>query len=84
MLEFLQVCVASRRNIIISGGTGSGKTTLLNLLSNLIPHGERIITIEDSAEPSLRGEHFVRLQARTLQLAQRGQIQLYIVVRTTL
>src|SRR5690606_20043705 len=37
MLEFLQLCVMHRRNIVVSGGTGSGKTTLLNLLSNLIP-----------------------------------------------
>ena len=39
MLAFLRVCVAGRRNIVISGGTGSGKTTLLNVLSNLIDDG---------------------------------------------
>jgi len=84
MLEFLQVCVASRRNIIISGGTGSGKTTLLNLLSNLIPPGERIITIEDSAELSLRGEHVVSLEARPPNLEQRGEITIRDLVRNAL
>ena len=48
--EFLHDLVIAKYNIFISGGTGSGKTTFLNALSNFIPHDERIITIEDSAE----------------------------------
>jgi pilus assembly protein CpaF len=62
MVEFLHACVTARLNIIISGGTGSGKTTLLNILSSLIPEGERIVTIEDAAELQLRQEHVVRLE----------------------
>lgn len=50
MLEFLRVCVGHRRNVVVSGGTGSGKTTLLNVLSELIPDNERLVTIEDAAE----------------------------------
>ena len=60
--EFLQACVASRLNIIISGGTGSGKTTLLNVLSSFIPEDERIVTIEDAAELQLSQRHVVRLE----------------------
>src|SRR6187455_1786751 len=37
MLEFLEHCVRSRLNMLISGGTGAGKTTLLNVLSSFIP-----------------------------------------------
>jgi pilus assembly protein CpaF len=48
--KFLEACVVSRRNIIVSGGTGSGKTTLINVLSSYIPEGERVVTIEDAAE----------------------------------
>ena len=50
MIEFLQRCVETRLNILVSGGTGSGKTTLLNILSGYISEEERIVTIEDAAE----------------------------------
>lgn len=59
--DFLQACVAARLNIVVVGGTGSGKTTLLNVISSFIPVGERICTIEDSAELRLSQRHVVRL-----------------------
>jgi pilus assembly protein CpaF len=84
MFDFLRVCVERRRNIVISGGTSSGKTTLLNVLSNLIPAGERIITIEDAAELSLRHEHLVQLEGRPPNLEQRGEITIRDLVRNAL
>lgn len=60
--QFLEACVVSRLNVVVSGGTGSGKTTLLNVLSSYIPSDERIITIEDSAELQLAQRHVVRLE----------------------
>ncbi|MGB0920363.1 MAG: CpaF family protein [Alphaproteobacteria bacterium] len=64
IMDFLARAVASRLNILISGGTGSGKTTFLNILSSFIGEKERLVTIEDAAELRLRQEHVVRLETR--------------------
>jgi pilus assembly protein CpaF len=84
MAAFLARCVRERLNIIVSGGTGSGKTTLLNILSNAIPQGERIITIEDAAELRLRHTHVVALEARPANLEGRGRIAIRDLVRNAL
>ena len=74
LLQVLRGAVKSKLNIIISGGTGSGKTTLLNVLSSFIPDGERIITIEDSAELQLQQNHVVRLETRPPNLEGKGEV----------
>ncbi len=74
MLEFLQSCVKTRLNVIISGGTGAGKTTFLNVLSGFISEDERIVTIEDAAELQLRQTHVARLETRPANLEGRGAI----------
>jgi pilus assembly protein CpaF len=84
MLAFLRVCVEHRRNVVISGGTSSGKTTLLNVLSNLIPDGERVVTIEDAAELTLRHAHLVQLEGRPPNLEQRGEVTIRDLVRNAL
>lgn len=84
MAEFLSICVEQRRNIVVSGGTGSGKTTFLNLLSNFIPDGERIITIEDAAELRLGHSHLVALESRPANLEGRGAVSIRELVRNAL
>lgn len=84
MLDFLGVCVAHRRNILVSGGTGSGKTTLLNVLSGLIPEAERVITIEDSAELAFEHPNLVALEARPTNIEGRGEITIRDLVRNAL
>jgi pilus assembly protein CpaF len=84
MVEFLKVCVENRKNIVVAGGTGSGKTTLLNVLSNLIPKGERIVTIEDAAELKLNHGHLVSLEARPSNLEGKGTIAIRDLVRNSL
>jgi pilus assembly protein CpaF len=73
MLKLLQGCIRARLNVLISGGTGSGKTTFLNMLSESIPHSERVVTIEDSAELQLRQPHVVRLETRPPNVEGRGR-----------
>jgi pilus assembly protein CpaF len=84
MAAFLEVCVAARRNIVVSGGTGSGKTTLLNILSNFIPGEERIITVEDAAELQLHHDHWVSLESRPANGEGKGAIPIRELVRNTL
>ncbi len=84
MAEFLNACVVSRLNIVISGGTGSGKTTLLNVLSGFIPENERIVTIEDAAELQLQQDHVVRLEAKTPDSDGKGAVPIRELVRNSL
>ena len=84
MLELLQSVVDARFNMIISGGTGAGKTTLLNTLSRFIPHDERLVSIEDSAELLLQQPHVVRLETRLPNLEGVGQVTQRDLVRNSL
>ena len=84
MAMFLQACVRSKLNIIISGGTGSGKTTLLNILSGFIDDEERIITIEDAAELKLHQTHVISLETRMVNYEGEGEITIRDLVRNSL
>jgi pilus assembly protein CpaF len=75
MLEFLKGVVAARLNVVVSGGTGAGKTTLLNGLSSFISEKERIVTIEDAAELTLRQRHVVRLETRPPNIEGQGAVR---------
>ena len=74
LANFLKACVEARINLVVSGGTGTGKTTLLNVLSSFIPEGERVITIEDTAELQLHQPHVVRLEKRPPNIEGKGEI----------
>lgn len=84
MIDFLEVAVRTKQNVIISGGTGSGKTTLLNVLSNFIPASERIVTIEDSAELRLYQPNLVSMEARPPNQEGSGAITIRDLVRNSL
>jgi pilus assembly protein CpaF len=76
MREFLEACVGSRLNIVVSGGTGAGKTTLLNVLSSFIPETERIVTIEDAAELRMRQRHVARMETLPANVEGAGAIRI--------
>ena len=82
--DVLKAIVASRRNVLISGGTGSGKTTLLNAMSAYIDGRERIVTIEDSAELQLQQDHIVRLETRPANIEGKGEISQRDLVKNAL
>lgn len=84
MAIFLRICVQHRKNIVIAGGTGSGKTTFLNALSEAIPPGDRIVTIEDAAELRLDQPHVVSLEARPPNAEGRGEVTIRDLVRNAL
>ena len=84
MAEFIRVCVLSKFNIIVSGGTGTGKTTLLNVLSGFIPEEERIVTIEDAAELRLQQEHVIRLETKPPNVDGLGTVSIRDLVRNSL
>lgn len=83
--QLLSWAVRAKAAIAVAGGTGSGKTTLLNALSCEIDHGERIVTIEDSAE--LRFESHpdvVSLEAQEASIEGRGEVTIRDLVRNAL
>ncbi len=61
-VSFLRRAVQLRKNILLSGATGSGKTTVSKALILEVPCEDRLITIEDVMELSLRNQpNHVRL-----------------------
>jgi pilus assembly protein CpaF len=74
MAAYLQAAVATRLNIIVSGGTGSGKTTTLNALSSFIDNAERVLTIEDTAELQLQQIHVGRMESRPPNVEGKGAV----------
>lgn len=80
MALYLSVMVRCAANILISGGTGSGKTTLLNAISNEIPDGHRVVTIEDAAELQLHHDHVVRLESRPKSNEGTGEVSIEALV----
>ena len=83
--EYLKEAVKSRKNIMVSGGTGAGKTTFLNILGGFIDEGERVITIEDSAELKLYGiKNLVSLESRISNNEGRGKLGIRDLIKASL
>lgn len=81
---FLEQMVRCRMNIFVSGGTSTGKTTFLNMLSSFIPAGQRIITIEDSAELRLTHKNLVRLETKNPNAQNAGGVSMRDLIKASL
>lgn len=84
LCALLEAAVRERRSILVCGGTGSGKTTTLGALSAFLGQGERIVTIEDTAELHVRRDHVVRLEARPAGVDGRGEVTIRQLLRNAL
>ena len=84
LAEVLAALVQARLTLLISGGTGTGKTTLLAALLATVDPAERIITIEDTAELTVRHGHVVALLARPANVEGAGAVELRELVRQAL
>ena len=84
MSKFLEACVITRLNILVTGNTSSGKTTVLNALSGFIPEKERIVTIEDAVELKLKQRHVVRLETKNPSLDGVGAVNVRDLVKNAL
>lgn len=81
---FLQACVVSGLNIVVSGATQAGKTTLMNALLNSAPSSERVITCEEVFELQLVSPDWVALQTRQTSLEGTGEIPLRRLIKEAL
>jgi pilus assembly protein CpaF len=83
-MDYLRICVQAEKNMLVAGGTSSGKTSLMNVLSNFIPHHQRIVTIEDSAELELQQDHVISLESRPPDRWGRGEVNIRDLFRSSL
>ena len=82
--RFLEASVVAGLNVLVAGGTQAGKTTLLNALCGAIPARERVITVEEVFELSLRAPDVVAMQTRQANLEGTGEIPLRRLVKEAL
>jgi pilus assembly protein CpaF len=81
---FLHAAVLGRCNLVVTGGAGSGKTTLLAALCELVPHGQRVVVLEDVAELAPEHPHLVRQQCRPPAPGGGREVTLRDLVRNAL
>lgn len=84
LVGLVEDLVNRRCNVVVTGAAGAGKTTFANAFCSLVDPGERIVTIEDTAELSPNHDHVVALEAQPANLEGHGAISVAALLRTAL
>ncbi|MCO6185182.1 P-type conjugative transfer ATPase TrbB [Rhizobium sp. L1K21] len=63
--DALRTAVASRKNILVAGGTSTGKTTLTNaLLAEVAKSADRVVIIEDTRELQCAAPNLIAMRTK--------------------
>jgi len=89
MVSYLWIAVEHGINALIAGGTAAGKTSTLNALSLFIPHGSKIVSIEETREINLPHPNWIPGVARSgfgevIGDKVVGEIDLYDLMKAAL
>ncbi len=87
MAAYFWVALENNSSIMVLGGTAAGKTTALNALACLVKPGNKIITIEETAELNLPHDNWVSLISRQsygLGGSGVGEVSLFDLVKTSM
>lgn len=87
---YFWISLENGKSAVIAGGTASGKTTLLNSLAMFIRPGNKIVSIEDTAELNLPHENWIPSVARTgfggreADGTKRGEINMFDLLKAAM
>jgi len=84
---YFWMALENRASIMVLGGTAAGKTTALNALACMLKPGNKVLTIEETAELNLSQENWVSLISRQsygLGENQSGEIALFDLVKASM
>jgi flagellar protein FlaI len=84
-MVYFWLAIESNKSLVFAGGTGSGKTTSMNAVSMFIPHGSKIVTIEDTREIDLPHENWIAGVTRDSAAGDgRGEVSMYHLLQSAL
>ena len=83
--SMIWLAVQNELSMLIAGGTGTGKTSTLNVVCNLFPPNQRIISIEDTREITLPDNlHWVPMETRLPNPEGKGEVTMLDLVVNSL
>jgi flagellar protein FlaI len=85
LLAYLWLMIDEQQSLLIAGTTAVGKTTFLNCIAQFIKPGQKIVSIEDTAELQLTNVNWVPQVARTgYGPKQYGEVTMFDLLKAAL